>query len=221
MNEMGRKKESATGENLAKQIIEQYNPKSVADMQNALKDIFGPMFEAMLQGEMNSHLGYESNDHGAKSTDNRRNGYTSKKIKTSSGEVDIKVPRDRDSSFDPKLVPKRQKDVSEIEEKVLAMYARGMSQRDIAETIEDIYGFEISHETIAQITDCVLDELGDWQNRPLKRMYTFLFVDCMYVTIRKEYESKNYAVYTILGYDTDGEKDILGLWLNESESKHT
>lgn len=98
---------------------------------------------------------------------------------------------------------------------------KGMSQRDIVETIEDIYGFEISHETISQITDCVLDELGDWQNRPLKRIYTFLFVDCMYVTIRKEYESKNYAVYTILGYDTDGEKDILGLWLNESESKHT
>ncbi len=221
MNEMAKKKESTPGENLAKQIIEQYNPKSVADMQNALKDIFGPMFEAMLQGEMNSHLGYESNDHGSKSTDNRRNGYTGKKIKTTAGEVDIKVPRDRDSSFEPKLVPKRQKDVSEIEEKVLAMYARGMSQRDIAETIEDIYGFEISHETISQITDCVLDELGDWQNRPLKRMYTFLFVDCMYVTIRKEYESKSYAVYTILGYDTDGEKDILGLWLNENESKHT
>ena len=101
------------------------------------------------------------------------------------------------------------------------MYARGMSQRDIADTIEDIYGFEISHETISEITDCVLDELSDWQNRPLKKMYTFLFVDCMYVTIRKEYESKNYAVYTILGYDTNGEKDILGLWLNESESKHT
>ena len=127
------------------------------------------------------------------------------------------MPRDRASSFEPKLVPKRQKDVSEIEEKVLAMYARW----DIADIIEDIYGFEISHEMVSQITDCVLDELNDWQNRPLKRMYTFLFVDCMYVTIRKEYESKNYAVYTILGYDIDGQKDILGLWLNESESKHT
>lgn len=101
------------------------------------------------------------------------------------------------------------------------MYARGMSQRDISATIEDIYGFEISHDTISQITDCVLDELNDWQNRPLKKMYTFLFVDCVYVTIRKDYESKTYAVYTILGYDTNGEKDILGLWLNESESKHT
>lgn len=221
MNEMARKKESTRGENLAKQIIEQYKPKSVADMQDALKDIFGSMFEAMLQGEMNNHLGYESNDHGIKTTDNWCNGYTNKKVKTSAGEVDIKVPRDRDSSFKTQLTPKRQKDVSEIEEKVLAMYAIGMSQRDIAETIEDIYGFEISHEMVSQITDCVLDELNDWQNRPLKRMYTFLFVDCMYATIRKEYESKNYAVYTILGYDLDGQKDILGLWLNESESKHT
>ena len=195
MNEMAKKKESTPGENLAKQIIEQYHPKSVADMQDALKDIFGPMFEAMLQGEMNNHLGYESNDHGAKSTDNRRNGYTNKKVRTSAGELEIKVPRDRVSSFEPKLVLKRQKDVSEIEEKVLAMYARGMSQRDIAETIEDIYGFEISHETVPQITDCVLDELNDWQNRPLKRMYTFLFEDCMYVTIRKEHESKKIMQY--------------------------
>ena len=91
------------------------------------------------------------------------------------------------------------------------MYANGMSQRDIAETIENIYGFEISHEMVSQITDCVLDELNDWQNRPLKRMYTFLFVDCIYVTIKKEYKGKNYVVYTILGYDIDGQKDILGL----------
>ena len=124
MSEMAKKKESTPGENLAKQMIEQYHPKSVADMQNAMKDIFGPMFEAMLPGEMNSHLGYESNDHGAKSTDNRRNGSTSKKSKTSSGEVNIKVPRDRDSSFEPRLVPKRQKDVSEMEEKVLAKVSR-------------------------------------------------------------------------------------------------
>ena len=109
---MAKKKESTPGENLAKQIIEQYKPKSVADMQDALKDIFGPMFEAMLRGEMNSHLGYESNDHGAKSTDNRRNGYINKKVRTSAGEVEIKVPRDRTSSFEPKFVPKRQKEVS-------------------------------------------------------------------------------------------------------------
>ena len=182
MNEKGRrKKESTPGENLAKQIIEQYQPKSVEDTQNALKDIFGPMFEAMLQGEMNSHLGYSSNDHGAKTTDNRRNGYTSKEIKTTAaGDVEINAPRDRDGSFEPKVVPKRKKDVSAIEEKVLAMYARGMSQRDIAQTIEDIYGFEISHETISEITDCVLEELKEWQNRPLKKCTPFcLWIVCM------------------------------------------
>ena len=96
------------------------------------------------------------------------------------------------------------------------MYAKGLSQRDIADTIEDIYGFEISHETISEITDSVLQQLEEWQNRPLKKFYTFLFVD-LYVTIRKNCETKNYAVYVILGYDVDGQKDILGLWLSESE----
>ena len=156
MDTMTRKKKDSTpGENLAKQIIEQYDPKSVEDMQNALKDIFGPMFEAMLQGEMNDHLGYESNDHGSKSTDNRRNGYTNKKIKTSSGEVDIKVPCDRDASFEPKLVPKRKKDVSEIEAKVLAMYARGMSQRDIAETKSGVPKYELEILARAFLPDVI------------------------------------------------------------------
>lgn len=218
---MGSKmKELKPNEVLARQIISQYNPQNVEDMQNALKDIFGPMFEAMLQGEMNSHLGYENNTRGDKDTLNRRNGYSRKKVNTSAGEVEIKVPRDRDASFEPKVVKKRQRDVSNIEAKVLAMYAKGMSQRDIADTIEDIYGFEISHETISEITDRVVERLEEWQDRPLKKFYPFLFVDCLYVSLRKDYESKNYAVYVILGYDVDGKKDILGLWLSETESKH-
>ena len=215
-----KKKELKANELLARQIIEQYQPETVADMQNALKDIFGPMFEAMLQGEMNQHLGYENNERIEKETTNRRNGYTKKNVKTSAGKVEIRVPRDREASFEPQLIPKRQRDVSAIEDKVLSMYAKGLSQRDIAETIEDIYGFEISHETISEITDKVIEQLEDWQNRPLKKFYTFLFVDCLYVTMRKDYETKNYAVYVILGYTADGIKEILGLWLNESESKH-
>ncbi len=142
-------------------------------MENALKDIFGPMFEAMLQGEMNAHLGYENNDHGAKTTTNRSNGY-GQKI-TSRGNVEINVPRDRDASFEPKVIPKREKDVSGIENKVLAMYARGMNQRDISSTIEDIYGFNISAKTISNITDSVLDRLEDWQNRPLKNSIYFFY----------------------------------------------
>ena len=170
---------------------------------------------------MDAHLGYETNDHGSKKTTNRRNGYIQKNVKTSYGEVPVSVPRDRESTFEPQDIPKRTKDVSGMEDKILSMYAKGMSQRDISETIEEIYGFELSHETISNITDRVLDQVDEWQNRPLKKFYTFLFVDCMYVSIKKDYETKNCAVYVILGYDVNGVKDVLGLWINETEGKHS
>lgn len=220
--QMSKKKEASSEASraIAKAILEQYKPTTAAEMQDALRDIFGPMFEAMLQGEMESHLGYGSNDRGAKGTENRRNGYTSKTVKSSMGDIAIRTPRDRDGSFKPQIIPKRTKDVSGIEDKVLSMYAKGMSQRDIADTIEEIYGFEISHETISTITDRVIDVAREWQNRPLKPFYTFLFVDCLYVNIRKDFETKNCAVYVILGYDISGIKDILGIWIGDSEGKH-
>ena len=137
-----RKKRNTKGAAIAQAILEQYQPQTMEDMQEAIKDIFGPMFEAMLQGEMDSHLGYEANDHGYKDTDNRRNGYISKNVKTAYGELPVDIPRDRQATFEPQVIPKRTRDVSGIEDKVMSMYARGMSQRDIADTIEDIYGFE-------------------------------------------------------------------------------
>lgn len=142
---MGKTKRDPKSVEIAKAIIDAYHPESVEDMNNALKELFGPMFEAMLQGERH-----------------------------------IKSPRDRDASFEPILIPKREKDVSAIESKVLAMYARGMSQRDISSTIEDIYEFSVSHEMISDITDAIIPELEEWRIRPLKRCYPFLFVDCMY-----------------------------------------
>lgn len=205
---------------IAKAIIDEYQPKTAEEMQEALKEIFGPMFEAMLQGEIDSHLGYEAHDHGYKDTENRRNGYIHKNVKTTYGEIPVDVPRDRESTFEPQAIPKRTRDVSGIEDKVLAMYARGMSQRDISDTIEDIYGFEISHEAISTITDRVIETADEWQNRPLKKFYSFIFVDCLYVSIRKETETKNCAVYVVLGYDINGIKDILGIWIGESEGKH-
>ena len=219
---MGRKKnEGGEGSRaIAKAILEEYQPTSVQEMQDALRDIFGPMFEAMLQGEMDGHLGYKSNDRGAKASPNRRNGYTDKTVKTSMGDIGVRTPRDREGSFKPEIIPKRTKDVSGIEDKILSMYARGLSQRDIGETIEDIYGFEISHETISAITDRVIDTAREWQNRPLKKFYTFLFVDCLYVNIRKDLQTKSCAVYVILGYDIDGMKDVLGIWIGDSEGKH-
>ena len=217
---MARKKRNPDAEKLAESILNAYQPESVDDMQDALKDMFGPLFEKMLQGELNNHLGYDAHSKEPKEHDNRRNGYGNKTLKTSFGEVAIDVPRDREASFEPELIPKRKRDVSDIEGKVLSMYARGMSQRDIAATVEAIYGFDISHEMISDITDAVLPELEEWQARPLAKCYAFLFVDCMYVTLRENYEAKEYAVYTILGYDLKGNKEILGLWLNQTESKN-
>ena len=205
---------------LAQEIAKQFDPQSAEDADEALKELFGPIFESLLQGEMSHHLGYENNNKEYKQTQNRRNGYGQKTVHTTKGDITIDTPRDRDGSFEPQLISKRQRDVSGIEDKVLAMYARGMSQRDISKTIEDIYGFSISHEMVSDITDAILPELEEWRNRPLKKCYAFLFVDCMYVTLRSGYEAKECVVYTILGYDLNGHKDILGLWLSESESKN-
>lgn len=217
---MARRKRNPKAVALAEEILKQYDPQSTEDVDDALKDIFGPLFESMLHGEMKNHLGYSSNSKENKETTNRRNGYSSKTLKTTRGEVDIEVPRDRDATFEPQVIKKRQTDISAIENKVLTMYARGMSQRDISKTIEDIYGFSVSHDMISDITDNILEELEEWQTRSLQKCYAFVFVDCMYVTIRNTYEIKEYAVYTVLGYDIQGRKEILGLWLNESESKH-
>ena len=216
---MAKIKHKEGAEELAKAIINTYDPKTADDIQDAFKDIFGPMFEAMLKGELTDHLGFENNDHAPKDHENRRNGSSPKTLKSSMGEIPINAPRDRDGTFDPKIVPKRTTDISSIEGKVLSMYAKGMSQRDIADIIEEIYGFRISHEQVSIITDSVMDELREWQERPLKKFYTFMFIDCLYVNIRHETETVNSAVYVILAYDLSGKKDILGLWIADSESK--
>ena len=144
---------------------------------------------------MESYLGYETNSREEKETTNRRNGYFDKSIKTSMGATTIEVPRDRQASLDSIILPKHKRDVSDIENKVLAMYARGMSQRDISATIDDIYGFKLSAEQISKITDYVLDEQESWQNRTLAPFYPFLFVDCLFVPIKHDYETKECAVY--------------------------
>lgn len=217
---LARKKRNKNTDDLARRIIDEYEPKTAQDMQEALRDIFGPLFETMLEAELDDHLGYQSNERGPKQSDNRRNGYSRKKIKTTTGKVEIDVPRDRDASFEPMVIPKGENDVSGIEAKVLSMYARGMSQRDIASTVEEIYGFQISADTVSKITDRILEELEQWQTRPLKPFYPFLFIDCMFVTIRRDEGPLNCAVYTILAYDLDGKKDILGLWIGDTEGKH-
>lgn len=149
-------------------------------------------------------------------------GSEKKTIQGSFGETKISVPRDREGTFEPVIVPKRKKDVSEIEGKVLAMYARGMSQRDISSTIQDIYGFELSQDKISTITDTILEDVKEWLNRPLKPLYSFVFVDCIYVKMKNDHGVvDNHAVYVILGVDAEGFKEVLGLYISPTESKST
>lgn len=214
------KHEKTPQEIFADRFVSELQPKTVKDVEEGLKSIFGPIFESILKGELSAHLGYESNDHNPKETTNRRNGSTTKTLKSTLGEIPIKSPRDRDGSFNSKLIPKRKTDISGIEQKVLALYGKGLSQRDIADIIKEIYGFQLSAQQISIITDTVVEEMTNWQERPLKKMYSFMFVDCLYVSIRTEFETKKHAVYCIVAYDLDGRKDILGLWIANTESKN-
>ncbi|WP_420884681.1 transposase [Absicoccus porci] len=170
---MSKIKRNPAAVKIANEILKEYDCDSLADMQDALKEIFGPLFEGMLQGEMDNHLGYKSNSKEPKSTKNRRNGSNPKTLKTTMGEVEINAPRDRNGSFEPVIVPKRSKDVSDIEGKVLSMYARGMSQRDISSTIEDIYGFKVSHDMIVY---CNLKLINFWTNRNSKLTSFFIML---------------------------------------------
>ena len=207
---------------IADLIFENYDLKNANDANEALKEVFGPLFEKMLNAEMDAHLGYDKNSQDPKETENRRNGFGEKTIQGSFGETKISVPRDREGTFEPVIVPKRKKDVSEIEGKVLAMYARGMSQRDISSTIQDIYGFELSQDKISTITDTILEDVKEWLNRPLKPLYSFVFVDCIYVKMKNDHGVvDNHAVYVILGIDAEGFKEVLGLYISPTESKST
>jgi len=218
---MARKKIDDRKRQVIKDLIELYNPKDVNEVGDALKDLLGPIIQDMMEAELEDHVGYEKHSHEDKETSNRRNGSYPKKLKSSYGEVGIDVPRDRDASFEPGIVPKGQRDISEIEGKVIAMYGKGMSQRDISDTIEDIYGFKVSHEMVSNMTDKIMDRVNEWQNRPLEACYPFVFVDCMYVTVKDGIKSSKRAVYTILAYDLKGHKDILGTWIGDgAESAH-
>ena len=215
---MKEKNQVVPDEVLSKEFLSQF--KTEADVSRFLNQLHAQVLEKMLEGEMDAHLGYEKNSVAGNNTGNSRNGSYPKKIQTGHGESVISIPRDRNGQFEPIAVPKHESRGLSIEKLVISLYAKGMSVSDIEEEMREIYEIELSTSAISIITNKVSQAAQEWQNRPLKKFYTFLFVDCLYVTIRKDYETKNYAVYVILGYDVDGQKDILGLWLSESESKH-
>ena len=217
---MAKKKRNPERIRLVKELLAEYQPKDLFELQDVLKDIFGPLMEDMLQGELDSHLGYEKHDQSPKETENRRNGSYPKTVSSKMGELTLSIPRDRQGDFEPALVPNGTRDISGIEEKVLAMYAKGLSDRDISATINDIYGFSVSHDTVSRIVDRVQPRLAEWQTRPLKAFYPFLYVDALVVSVKSDGRAINKAVYSIIGIDQDGIKDCLGFWISENEGTH-
>lgn len=202
--------------NIIAGLLQEYDIKSAEDIQDALKDLLGGTIQEMLEAEMNNHLGYEPYERNNSS--NSRNGSKSKTIRSKYGEMDIDVPQDRESSFEPKIVKKRQKDISGIDDKIIAMYAKGMTTRQISEQIEDIYGFEVSEGMVSDITDRLLPEIEQWQQRPLSSVYPIIYIDAVHFSVRDNNVIKKLAAYIILGINEEGKKEVLSIQVGENES---
>ena len=202
--------------NIIQSLIEEYDIETAEDIQEALKDLLGGTIKSMMESEMDEHLGYEPYERGEK--DNYRNGTKKKSVRSHYGGFELDVPQDRNSSFEPQIVKKRQKDISEIDQKIISMYARGLTTRQISDQIEDIYGFECSEGFISNVTDKILQEIDDWQKRPLDSVYPIVFIDAVHFSVREDHVIKKLAAYVMLGINADGIKDVISLQIGENES---
>ena len=205
-------------ENMMKQLIEMYDVKTMTDIQDALKDLLGGTIQEMLESELDETLGYEKHEKTDEPKTNYRNGHKPKTLKSTMGELEIDIPQDRKAEFEPKIVPKHKTNISEIEQKIINMYARGLTTREISEQIEDIYGFEASAELVSRVTDKIFPQIEEWQNRRLSEVYPIVFIDAMVFNVRKEKTVQKSAVYVVLGIDSDGMKDVLSIEIGETES---
>lgn len=213
---MARQKKDEGKQELIRELIQAYDIKNAKDLHEALKDLLGSSLEIMLESEMNEHLGYEK--YQTSDNSNSRNGHKTKKVRSALGEMELSVPQDRESSFKPQVVPKRQKDISEIENKIISMYGLGMTTRQITEQIDEIYGFQASASLISDITDKILPEVEEWQNRPLSSIYPVLYIDAIHFSVKQEGVIIKKAAYIVLGLNEDGYKEVLGIYIGQNES---
>ena len=202
-----------------RELLLSSNISSMDDIQNLFKETIAEFMESGLEAELDDELGYGRYDYRNKDTDNSRNGHSSKTLRTSYGDVEVAVPRDRKGEFEPQILKKNQTSISQdIEEKILSMYAKGMTTGDIETHIQDIYGIEVSDTTISRITDKILPIAKEWQQRPLEAVYAVVFLDAIHYHVRSEGQIVKKAVYIALGINLDGKKDVLGMWVGENES---
>lgn len=203
---------------LIKQLIKETKPTSAKDVQETLKDLFADTLKEMLEAELDDHLGYSKYDYKNKKTTNARNGRSPKKMISDLGEFELEAPRDRDGSFEPTVVKKNQTDISGIEDQVIGMYAKGMTTRDIAAHLENIYGFEASPTLISGITDKITPIAKEWQNRPLEAVYPIIFMDAIHYKVKQDNRIINKAAYAVIGVNLDGIKEVLGIWIGANET---
>lgn len=192
--------------------------RTVDDVHEMLKNLFKDTIQQILEAEMEEHLGYKKHSPEGNNTGNSRNGYSKKTIKTRFGETEISVPRDRNGEFEPRIVRKYETTSNQLEEQIIAMYAKGMSTRDIEEHMRDIYGIDISPTMVSKITDKILPMISEWQSRPLERIYPVVFLDAIHFKVRKDGRIVNKAAYSVLGINMAGQKEVLGIWVGEHES---
>jgi len=204
-----------------RKFIRENDIKDMIQLNTIIKEMTGTIIEEMLEVEREAYLGYPKHKRKPveiKEDGNSRNGYTPKTVRSSHGDIKLDIPRDRNGDFEPELIKKHQNDISEIEGKIISMYARGMSVRDIQSHLEDIYGASISTQTISNMTDSILPSLEEWRNRALKEIYSIVYIDGQRFRVRTDGIVKDKTVYTVLAIDLEGNKDILGLWIAETES---
>ena len=201
---------------IIQQLFQEYDIQSAEDIQEALKDLLGGTIKEMMETEMDEHLGYQKSQRS--DSEDYRNGYKRKRVNSRYGTVDIQVPQDRNSTFEPQVVRKRQKDISSIDQKIISMYAKGMTTRQISETLEDIYGFEASEGFISDVTDKILPQIEDWHKRPLSEVYPVLYIDAIHYSVRDNGVIRKLAAYVILGINVDGQKEVLTIQVGDNES---
>ena len=200
-------------------LLQELKVSSMEDIHDLFKEMIGTFLENGLEGELDEELGYTKYDYKNKATDNSRNGTSPKKVRSSYGEIDLNVPRDRKGEFEPELVKKQQTSISgDIEEKILSMYAKGMTTSDIEAHIRDIYGLSVSDSTISRITDKILPLVKEWQSRPLESVYAVVFMDAIHFHVRSEGQIIKKAVYIAIGINMEGTREVLGMWIGENES---
>lgn len=201
-----------------KQWIKEKNMQSVEDIQSALKELFAETLQEMLEAELETSLGYAKHDTKNKKTTNSRNGYSKKKVRSEYGDVDIQVPRDRAGEFEPTIVKKNQTNVTGIEDQIIAMYAKGVSTRDIQDHLQQLYGIEVSPTLISNVTNKIVPLIKEWQNRPLQAVYAVVFLDAIHFKVKQDGAIINKAAYMAIGIDLEGHKDVLGNWIGGNES---